>query len=289
MFCTNCNNKVSVDDKFCNNCGSKLIEADENGSSEICPSCRTPNPKGSRYCVNCEDRISDTPATPKSGKGNEIGPDKEETHKTNSVRERKNYKVIIFWSLVALFIIGAPIDVKILISFLVCIIGGISILKPMRFIGINTRGKGVIIAGIGVVVLFVSAAQLPPDLATTHDMEISIADYKAQSNTIPYEDLIRETDKYVGEIVHYTGEVVEVQELRNNVYLRVNVTKGDFGFYTDTIWVNYIFEEGEKRIIEDDMVNLWGEIKGRKTYTAVLGNRITIPEINARKVELTSD
>ena len=72
----------------------------------------------------------------------------------------------------------------------------------------------------------------------------------------------------------------------SQVVLRVNVTKGQYDIYKDTIWVNYSYKEGEKRILEKDVINLWGQVKGRKTYSAVLGTQITIPEIDSRFTEI---
>jgi hypothetical protein len=33
--------------------------------------------------------------------------------------------------------------------------------------------------------------------------------------------------------------------------------------------------------LEGDIVEFWGKVKGLKEYTAVLGNAITIPEVDA--------
>jgi hypothetical protein len=79
--------------------------------------------------------------------------------------------------------------------------------------------------------------------------------------------------------VHYRGQVVQVSEAGDTrVVLRVNVTQGKYGSWDDTIWVNY---DGP-RVVEDDIVQVWGTVVGRRTYTAVLGNQITIPEITVQ-------
>lgn len=106
---------------------------------------------------------------------------------------------------------------------------------------------------------------------------------KALAKNVPYDSLARNTEKYVGELVYYKGQVVQVMEMGGlKVVLRVNVTEQPFGLWDDTIWVNY---EGP-RVLEDDIVHIWGEVVGRRTYTAVLGNEITIPEITAVILEL---
>ena len=70
-----------------------------------------------------------------------------------------------------------------------------------------------------------------------------------------------------------------MQEYSGKEYdLRVATRAEAFiGYYEDIIWVNY----RGSRLIEDDIVDIWGYVKGLKTYTAVLGNEITIPELDA--------
>ena len=63
--------------------------------------------------------------------------------------------------------------------------------------------------------------------------------------------------------------------------LRVNVAKGEYGFWDDAVYVTYTGE----RLLEDDIIALYGKVKGRKTYAAVLGNQITIPKVEALLVE----
>ncbi len=103
---------------------------------------------------------------------------------------------------------------------------------------------------------------------------------KRQAQSIAYDSLARDTESYVGNIVHYRGKVVQVQESGSRAVLRVNVTNDD-GWWEDTVWVNY----SGPRLLEDDIISLWGRVRGRRTYTAVLGNSITIPELDALIVE----
>ena len=50
----------------------------------------------------------------------------------------------------------------------------------------------------------------------------------------------------------------------------------------DELYVDY----NGNRLLEGDIVDLWGNFVGLKSYTAILGNDITIPEINALHVEM---
>ena len=53
-------------------------------------------------------------------------------------------------------------------------------------------------------------------------------------------------------------------------------------FYDDPIYVNYAGD----RILEDDIVGIYGQVKGIKQYTAVLGNAVSVPEINSLLLEV---
>ncbi len=111
----------------------------------------------------------------------------------------------------------------------------------------------------------------------------TIDQIKALAKNVLYNELARNTEDYVGDIIYYRGQVIQVQEVRDRrVVLRVNVTEGSYGIWKDTVWVNY---EGP-RVLEDDIVHIWGKVKGRRTYIAVLGNQVTIPEIDAVVLEI---
>ncbi len=113
---------------------------------------------------------------------------------------------------------------------------------------------------------------------------LSIEQIKSQARSISFASLMRNSDEYTNSLVYFRGSVVQVQNIDgNNYYLRIN-TKPDpyLGYMDDTIYVDYT----GNRLLEDDIVDVWGRFVGLKSYTAVLGNEITLPEINALHVEM---
>lgn len=50
IYCLVCKHEVNKDDKFCNNCGSKIKSVYDN---QICPSCHTLNNSKNKYCERC--------------------------------------------------------------------------------------------------------------------------------------------------------------------------------------------------------------------------------------------
>lgn len=128
------------------------------------------------------------------------------------------------------------------------------------------------------------------DYAQPTEPQISEAEYKAQCVEIAYEDLARNPDDHAGEFFKFTGEVVQVLQNGNTVNLRLNVTPVYFGeevsYYDDTIYVILHLPDGADRILEDDIITLYGTCNGLHTYTSVLGAEVSIPGIEGMYYEL---
>lgn len=112
-------------------------------------------------------------------------------------------------------------------------------------------------------------------------------EYKAKCGSVAYKDIARDPNNYVGQYAVFKGKVIQMQESGSRVMLRVDVTQNKSGFWEDTVYVDYKRkDENESRILEDDIITMYGEIKGIKKYTAVLGNAISIPHLEAKYIEL---
>ena len=112
-------------------------------------------------------------------------------------------------------------------------------------------------------------------------------EYKASCNSVSYIEIARNPNNYIGQKAVFSGKVIQVQENGEKVVLRVNVTKGDYEMWDDTVYVDYQRkDDNESRILENDIITMYGEIKGIKEYTAVFGNQISIPHIEAEYIEI---
>jgi hypothetical protein len=108
------------------------------------------------------------------------------------------------------------------------------------------------------------------------------AELLAAARPVGFEELARNTEAWVGELVRLRGEVVEVSEAGSNgAVLRVNVTENSSGFWTDTVWVEYPGYGPGRRVLEGDLIEFVAQVDGRHTYTAVLGQKITLPRMTA--------
>jgi len=108
---------------------------------------------------------------------------------------------------------------------------------------------------------------------------------KALAVTCSYEELARYTEEHVGEIVYYKAEVQQVEEHTFiPTTVRVYVEQNEYGWWDGNVWVNYDCDG--PRLLDDDIIDLYARVVGRRKYTAVLGNSIEVPELDALIVEL---
>lgn len=104
-----------------------------------------------------------------------------------------------------------------------------------------------------------------------------------------YDEIARNPGSYEGKYAKFTGKVIQVQQ--SELYgilayvMRVNVTKTRYS-YTDTVYVTYYAAQDDTRILEDDIITMYGELTGEKTYTTVMGASVTIPSFTASYVDI---
>jgi len=103
---------------------------------------------------------------------------------------------------------------------------------------------------------------------------------------VAYDDLFRNNESYVGDVVYFRGKIIQVQEQLFGGYVwRVATERNTYiGYIGNILWVNY---DGP-RFLEEDIIDLCGKVKGLKTYSSIFGQQVTIPEIDALGVSLYS-
>lgn len=109
-------------------------------------------------------------------------------------------------------------------------------------------------------------------------------EYKETCYSVSYEDLARNPGQYDGELLTFTGEVFQkCYDSDGFAEYLIAVTREDLGgeyysytHYKDNIYAYYYYGENDK-LLEDDIVTIYGEGDGEYTYESVSGAEITVP------------
>lgn len=106
--------------------------------------------------------------------------------------------------------------------------------------------------------------------------------------TYTFEQIARNPQNFKGTNVKLTGEVVQVMTDSYSTNLRVNITKkGSYStYYTDTIYVVYKPKNGEDKILENDIITIYGTSQGDCSYQTVMGSSVTLPNIEAKYITI---
>ncbi len=115
---------------------------------------------------------------------------------------------------------------------------------------------------------------------TNEAKQYTESEYKAACKAVSFEEIARDKEALKGEKVTFEGEVIQAS---SGLY-RMNVTKTTYG-YTDTIIIDIDENSLSEKILEDDIITIWGESTGQYTYKSVLGAEITVPRIRVIYVE----
>ena len=99
-----------------------------------------------------------------------------------------------------------------------------------------------------------------------------------------YADILRNPYAYKGENYSIYGKVLQVDTSWGQTVARVGT--GGYGYYDNVFYVTMPASSMDVKIIEDDLITIYGECTGTKTYTTIFGASITIPSMTAEKVML---
>ncbi|OJG63278.1 hypothetical protein RV07_GL001022 [Enterococcus malodoratus] len=110
--------------------------------------------------------------------------------------------------------------------------------------------------------------------------EVNIADY---NTGITYDNLARNPDDNEGKKVTLSGEIVQVVEGDDYTQYRLAVGQD----YDNMVLIEISSEQLTSRVLENDLVTIYGESRGVTDYESTLGGKITIPAITVDKYEIT--
>ena len=116
-------------------------------------------------------------------------------------------------------------------------------------------------------------------------------EYIASCESYTFKQIARNPSDYEGKRAKFTGEVIQVLDSYGIMYtLRVNITENEYGYYEDTIYVTYFpKDDNEPKILEDDIVTMYGELDGETTYEAVFGQSVTLPSFDCEYIDILTE
>lgn len=111
--------------------------------------------------------------------------------------------------------------------------------------------------------------------------------FKTSCQWYSYEEVSRNPDNYKGKPAVFRGQVIQVLEssYSTKINMRVDVTQNEYGWWDDTIYVTYDLPAGSSRILEKDIITMYGTLDGLYSYTSILGSTITLPKLDVKYVE----
>lgn len=118
-------------------------------------------------------------------------------------------------------------------------------------------------------------------------------DFIKSCESFTYKEIARNPNNYKGKHAKFKGEVIQVIESGDDITLRVNITAEENNYsengytYFDTIYVEYTRkDENESRILEDDIINIYGTLNGIKDYSSILGSEVSCPYLIAEYIDI---
>ncbi|MBR3553245.1 MAG: hypothetical protein IKN72_07630 [Clostridia bacterium] len=115
------------------------------------------------------------------------------------------------------------------------------------------------------------------------ETSFSAEEYKAQCKYIPYLELARNPSSYEGQNVYFRGKIQQV--VNEDVLFRAYLVYTDYENFDDTILIACKTNADEERLLEDDIIEFWGEYTGLYSYVSVLNQKITVPSVACYFIE----
>lgn len=110
--------------------------------------------------------------------------------------------------------------------------------------------------------------------------EVNPADYNAG---ITYDTLARTPDEHIGNKVTLSGEIVQVIEGDDASQYRMAVDQD----YDKMVLIEVPTDQLSSRILENDLITIYGVSQGTIDYESTIGGTNTVPAITVDKFEVT--
>ena len=113
------------------------------------------------------------------------------------------------------------------------------------------------------------------------EKESQMKDY---SSEYTYTQIARDPDSYSGKKMTFKGKVLQEGDAGSGLkYVRLAINSD----YDQVMFITYASDVVEYRILDDDIITIYGSCLGDYSYETVMGATVTIPWINADIIDMS--
>lgn len=142
------------------------------------------------------------------------------------------------------------------------------------------KEKGINVNGV-ITDELLEEMQIVDQVAELAEQEAKMKEYSSEYS---YIQIARDADAYVNVKMTFKGEVLQEGDAGSGIrYIRL-ANNSD---YDQVIFVSYEEDIAEYRILEDDIITIYGTCYGEYTYETVMGASLTIPWIHADIIDMS--
>jgi len=100
-----------------------------------------------------------------------------------------------------------------------------------------------------------------------------------------YDSILRDPLAYTGYRVRVYGKVLQVSPDSEDSSRKVmRLGTGGYGTSDNVFWISFCAKDVDREISRDDMVTVFGECLGARTYASVTGYLFTVPVVRADRI-----
>ena len=108
------------------------------------------------------------------------------------------------------------------------------------------------------------------------------ANFIASTTTLDYDQLAKNPDNYRGTDVTMRGQIFQIGEDYGSTWMLLSVTDMGYDYWDDNVWVEY---DGTIQGAEDDIITIYGTVKGEYSYDTQAGGSTYVPKVKAEYVD----
>ncbi len=154
------------------------------------------------------------------------------------------------------------------------------------FLNQSNPVKAGIVIGTGIlfilIIFFLLGLVFPADSPLTGD---ALEKYKASCTVISFQELNNNMNKYNGQHIKFTGQVVQINENNGRTEMLLAVTQlAGVWSSSDLIFVTY---RAQTQFKKGDIVTVYGDVSGTYNYFSTSIGKLILVKITARYIELT--